>query len=210
MKRLRIGLLCLVLIGALAALFSAVVPAAQADPAPQWLAATLQGTFVGSASPTECDQLGTAVAVSGDTALVGSQYYQASGQVPAAYHRGQVYVYVRSNDAWAQQAVLVASDPEDADQFGCSVAIDGERRSSALSARVAPAPSTSSPAPARRGRRRPSWPDRRLPTPAGRWRSRAAPCSSVRPPARAMTVRSCAERRSSTRAPTIRGPCSRS
>ena len=89
---------------------------------PAALIATLQGTFTGKATTTMYDQLGTAVALSGDTALVGAQYFQEAGE----YARGEVYVYVRSNGTWSQQAVLRAPDETDGSYFGCTVAIDGD------------------------------------------------------------------------------------
>jgi hypothetical protein len=96
------------------------------DPPALWLLATLQGTFQGapnSQSQFYCDQLGNAVAVSGDTAVVGAPYYQDVGQ----YHRGRVYVFVRSGVSWTQQQILSLPDPQmDASYFGCSVAIDGD------------------------------------------------------------------------------------
>ncbi len=39
---------------------------------------------------------------------------------------GVAYVFTRSGTAWTQQALLVASDPDWGDHFGCSVAIDGD------------------------------------------------------------------------------------
>ena len=97
-------------------------PAAAVTP----LAATLQATFTGQTTQTLYDQLGTAVAVSGDTALVGAQYFQDTTKDPDPYHTGEVYVYVRSDGAWTQQAVLKAPDETDDSYFGCSVAIDGD------------------------------------------------------------------------------------
>jgi hypothetical protein len=100
----------------------AAAPAAAVTP----LSATLQGTFTGQATQTFYDQLGTAVAVSGDTALLGAQYFQDTTKDPDPYHTGEVYVYVRSGGAWTQEAVLTAPDETDASYFGCSVAIEGD------------------------------------------------------------------------------------
>jgi hypothetical protein len=68
------------------------------------------------------DQYGSAVAISGDTAVVGAPY----DTVGANYHQGSVYVFVRSGSTWTQQAQLFASDGAATDEFGWSVAIDGE------------------------------------------------------------------------------------
>jgi len=64
------------------------------------------------------DQFGSAVAISGDTAVVGAPYDNS--------HQGSVYVFVRSGNTWTQQARLFASDGAANDEFGWSVAIDGD------------------------------------------------------------------------------------
>lgn len=64
------------------------------------------------------DQFGFSTAIEGDTALIG-----AFGDDIA---RGSVYVFVRSGVSWSQQAKLVASDGAATDQFGHSVALDGD------------------------------------------------------------------------------------
>ena len=115
-RRARAGQVLVVAL--LLAWLVAAAPAAAVTP----LSATLQETFTGQATQTLYDQLGTAVAVSGDTALVGAQYFQA----PTTYHRGEAYVYVRSGGVWQQEAVLTAPDETDGSYFGCSVAIQGD------------------------------------------------------------------------------------
>jgi hypothetical protein len=68
------------------------------------------------------DVFGGAVAVNGDTLIVGAIGDDASpfGNVGAAY------VFVRSGTMWSQQAKLTASDGAGADNFGMSVAIHGD------------------------------------------------------------------------------------
>ena len=68
------------------------------------------------------DQFGAAVAISNDTAVVGSPY----DTVGANTHQGSVYVFVRSGNTWTQQAQLFANDGAAGDEFGWSVAIDGD------------------------------------------------------------------------------------
>ncbi len=63
------------------------------------------------------DAFGVSVSVSGDTALIGA-YGEDSG-------RGAVYVYTAFGTTWTQQATLKASDGVGNDQFGCSVAVEG-------------------------------------------------------------------------------------
>jgi hypothetical protein len=64
------------------------------------------------------DSFGVTVALSGATALVG-----ASGKSGGT---GAAYVYGRSGTVWTEQAKLTASDGVAGDQFGISVALDGD------------------------------------------------------------------------------------
>lgn len=69
------------------------------------------------------DQLGTALALDGDTAVVGSPFSDtANGQ-----DSGAAYLFVRSGGVWSQQAKLIAPDGDDFAMFGASVALDGDR-----------------------------------------------------------------------------------
>jgi hypothetical protein len=63
-------------------------------------------------------QFANAVAISGNTMVVGSRFDGTT-----ASQAGAAYVYVLSGGAWTQQAVLLASDGAAADKFGYSVAI---------------------------------------------------------------------------------------
>ena len=63
-------------------------------------------------------QFGNAVAVSGNTMVVGAQFDGTT-----ASQAGAAYVYVLSGATWTQQAVLLANDGAAADKFGYSVAI---------------------------------------------------------------------------------------
>ena len=68
------------------------------------------------------DFFGFAVALSGETALVGAQRASVGG----AESRGAAYVFVRSGGLWTQQAKLTASDGEAGDHFGTAVALSGD------------------------------------------------------------------------------------
>ncbi len=68
------------------------------------------------------DFFGNAVAISGDTLLIGA-YTDDNG---ANTDQGSAYVFVRSGAAWAQQAKLTASDGASSDGFGYSVAVSGD------------------------------------------------------------------------------------
>jgi hypothetical protein len=70
------------------------------------------------------DLFGYSVAIDGDYAVVGA--YSEDG---AGTDCGAVYVYWRNQggaDNWGEVVKLTASDAEDSDQFGSSVAIDGD------------------------------------------------------------------------------------
>ena len=67
------------------------------------------------------DHFGNAVAVSGDTVVVGSPTDDNAGGVDA----GSAYVFVRSGGTYVLQQKLLASDAAANDQFGASVAVFG-------------------------------------------------------------------------------------
>jgi hypothetical protein len=69
------------------------------------------------------DFFGFSVAVSGDTAIVGTPGLAGSG---AASGRGWAYVFVRSGSAWTQQQKLLAADGASGDAFGYSVGVSGD------------------------------------------------------------------------------------
>ncbi len=66
-------------------------------------------------------QYGSAVAISGDTALVGDPTGTLAENFP-----GSVYIFVRSGIGWTFHKRIKASDPFIGSQFGYSVAISGE------------------------------------------------------------------------------------
>ncbi|HEX6884995.1 MAG TPA: hypothetical protein VF530_16590, partial [Planctomycetota bacterium] len=72
-----------------------------------------------AADPTRSEQFGTAVAVDGDTALIGATRNQYDGQHDAAF------VFRRSGGAWTEEARLAPALPEAGDGFGAAVALDG-------------------------------------------------------------------------------------
>ncbi len=73
-----------------------------------------------SSSGQSDDMFGYSVALSGDTALIGS---------PAFFHPltlGSAYVFVRSGSVWSPQQKFTGSDVAPGDDFGSSVALDGD------------------------------------------------------------------------------------
>ncbi|XXY14563.1 hypothetical protein WME88_40615 [Sorangium sp. So ce216] len=81
---------------------------------------TQQGKLVASDGAAS-DYLGGAVALSGDTALVG-----AAGDDDKGSSSGSAYVFVRSGGVWTQQAKLVATTGGASDSLGSSVALSGD------------------------------------------------------------------------------------
>ena len=79
---------------------------------------TQQAKLVASDAATLGGDFGNAVAIDGDTAVIGA-YLQSSGS-------GAAYVFVRSGGTWTQQAKLLASDGAANDYFGSSVAVNGD------------------------------------------------------------------------------------
>ena len=75
-----------------------------------------------ASTPGHMELYGSALAVSGDTVVVGAPGLP----YPIADTTGAAYVLVRSGSQWTEQAVLRASDGVLGDVFGASVAIDGD------------------------------------------------------------------------------------
>jgi len=69
------------------------------------------------------DELGCAVALSGDVAVVGAHHHD---EETTNKDRGAAYVYRRSDDGWKLVQKLVASDGAKFDEFGNAVAVDGD------------------------------------------------------------------------------------
>lgn len=68
------------------------------------------------------DHFGGSVAISGDTAVIGSSCDDDNGE-----NSGSAYAFVRNDsDNWNQQSKLIAANGEAGVFFGCSVAINGD------------------------------------------------------------------------------------
>jgi hypothetical protein len=67
------------------------------------------------------DQFGCAVAIQGDTLVVGA-HMEDHGPVNV----GAAYVFVRSGGTWTQQAKVIPSDGHNHDHFGNAVDVDGD------------------------------------------------------------------------------------
>ena len=69
------------------------------------------------------DEFGISVAVDGDTAVIGAYLDDTTN----GDNSGSAYVFTRDSDGkWSQVAKLTASDAATGDEFGYSVAVDGE------------------------------------------------------------------------------------
>jgi len=67
------------------------------------------------------DKFGYSVAIDGDTVIVGAFTEDSSGN-----DAGAAYIFTRSVNVWSQQQKIVGVDTSGNDQFGYSVAIDGD------------------------------------------------------------------------------------
>ncbi len=82
----------------------------------------LQQAVLTPADGAAGDEFGYAVAIDGDSAVVGARYHDPGGKALG----GAAYVFTRSGATWTQQARLVASDGAAADEFGRAVALSGD------------------------------------------------------------------------------------
>jgi hypothetical protein len=74
---------------------------------------------LGAEDGAEADSFGWSVALDGDRALLGAY--------GSEFYRGAAYIFVRSGGSWVEEQKLVASDGARGDNFGWSVALEGDR-----------------------------------------------------------------------------------
>ncbi|MEM7207537.1 MAG: chitobiase/beta-hexosaminidase C-terminal domain-containing protein [Pseudomonadota bacterium] len=89
----------------------------------------VQSAYLKSSDADAHDWFGFSVAVDGDTALVGALGDDSgglSGEDNSVSNSGAVYVFTHSDGVWSQQALLKADNAETNDNFGRSVALDGD------------------------------------------------------------------------------------
>jgi hypothetical protein len=67
------------------------------------------------------DQFGVSVALDGDTAIIGAFTDDDNNTGP-----GSAYVFTRTGSVWTEQAKLLPSDGSPIDNFGLSVALEGD------------------------------------------------------------------------------------
>ena len=92
-----------------------------------------QQAYLKASNADAGDLFGESVAVSGDTIAVGARFESggATGvngnQADNSMSRsGAVYVFVRANGVWSQQAYVKASNTEMGDEFGLGLALSGD------------------------------------------------------------------------------------
>ena len=92
-----------------------------------------QQAYIKSSNPNRSDFFGSSLAFSGDTLVVGA-YGERSNATgvngnqnnSSSEKSGAVYVFVRANGMWSQQAYLKASNSQEFDEFGRAVALSGD------------------------------------------------------------------------------------
>jgi FG-GAP repeat len=92
-----------------------------------------QQAYVKASNTGAGDFFSTALALDGDTLVVGAPFEDSNATGVngdetnnGASASGAVYVFIRTNGVWSQQAYLKASNTGAGDQFGASVALDGD------------------------------------------------------------------------------------
>ena len=93
----------------------------------------VQQSYIKASSTGADDQFGYLIAFSGDTLVVGAPLEDSNANGvngnqtnDNSTDSGAVYVFTRNAGVWTQQAYLKASNTNSGDQFGVSVAIDGD------------------------------------------------------------------------------------
>lgn len=72
------------------------------------------------------DNFGHAVAIHGDTALIGAPNNDATLVGPPSFNQGAAYIFTRTGTSWSIEAGLLADDGDAGDRFGWSAALDNE------------------------------------------------------------------------------------
>ncbi len=83
----------------------------------------MKGEFVKMKGPflNHAEFFSISVAIDGDTAVIGAHSDDGGGT-----NSGAAYVFVRSGGVWSQQQKLIASDAEEFEHSGLSVALFGD------------------------------------------------------------------------------------
>jgi len=76
--------------------------------------------------PADRHDFGDAIAIDGDTAVIGTPRHDQGAEDDNRADRGAVYVFTRDGGEWSQETKLTQPDAADGDEFGEAVAIDGD------------------------------------------------------------------------------------
>jgi hypothetical protein len=94
-----------------------------------------QQAYLKAPKPGKFDEFGTAVAIAGETAVVGAVAAKAAkaangrksdGQRDKDNGPGAAFVFMREGNVWSEQASLTPPQFEGGEEYGCSVAISGD------------------------------------------------------------------------------------
>ena len=92
-----------------------------------------QKAYIKASNPDTGDSFGSAVAMDGNTIVVGAMHEGSNSTVINAgetdnslTNAGAVYVFIKTNGVWSQQAYLKPDDMADQDWFGNAVDISGD------------------------------------------------------------------------------------
>jgi len=92
-----------------------------------------QQAYLKASNTDPADLFGSSVAISGELVVVGAYAERSNatgvngnGSDNSAVYSGAAYIFERVGGVWSQQAYLKASNSDDSDLFGSSVAISGE------------------------------------------------------------------------------------
>lgn len=83
---------------------------------------SLEAKLIGS-DTTNPDQFGSSVGIDGDRVVVSAPQDSHSNETTA----GSAYVFRREGGTWVEEAKLIADDPANVQDYGSSVAIQGDR-----------------------------------------------------------------------------------
>ena len=72
------------------------------------------------------DEFGISVALDGDTAVIGAYHDDHTDDGNTIGNAGSAYVFTKVSGVWSQKAKLIAVDGAANDEFGYSVAVDGD------------------------------------------------------------------------------------
>jgi hypothetical protein len=90
--------------------------------APQQASLFKQSVKLTASPSSSYIRFGSSAAIEGDTAIVGTPE-----DVGGVNNKGSAYIFIRNRGTWIQQQKLVASDAALGDEFGTSVAINGDK-----------------------------------------------------------------------------------